>query len=143
MGEWIYYWRREKNDDDEISVLDKVHWHGPALVVALEKPITADGPDAPATKVAWIAHGSSLMRIILEHLRPEYPSERSRRVEHADHVPEHEDPVSRLPQAVRRAQGPVNYRDLTGQPGPSPPDTDDGPPARRARRGAAAHHLHA
>ena len=66
------YWRHEKKSDDELSVFDKVHWHGPALVVALEKPITADGPDAPATKVAWIAHGSSLMRIILEHLRPEY-----------------------------------------------------------------------
>ena len=56
-GIWmrVYYHviiRAEKNDDDEISVLDKVHWHGPALVVALEKPITADGPDAPATKVA-------------------------------------------------------------------------------------------
>ena len=78
------------------------------------------------------------MRIILEHLHPECPMERSRRIERADHVPEPEDPVNRARQAVRRAQGPVNYRDLTGQPCPSPPDADDGPPARRARRGAAA-----
>ena len=49
VSEWIYYWPHEKNDDGDITILDKVHWHGPALVVALEKSITADGPDAPAT----------------------------------------------------------------------------------------------
>ena len=75
----------------------------------------------------------------MEHLRPEYPSERSRRVEHADHVPEPEDPVNRARQAVRRAQGPVNYRDLTGQPGPMQPAgrrRRTSCPSRR--RGAAA-----
>ena len=47
----VRYWRHAKNGDDEITILDidKVHWHGPALVVALGKPIAADGPDAPAT----------------------------------------------------------------------------------------------
>ena len=81
-GDWCYYWRHEPAKRGEGGAeggahVEKVHWHGPADVVAIEPSL--GGADRQG--VIWIAHGSSLMQTIPEYLRPEYPAERTLRQE--------------------------------------------------------------
>ena len=76
VGEWIYDWRAQ---DDEY--LEKCQWHGPALVTTVEKK--CDG-DNLKDSVYWVAHGTSLVRVVHEQLRPEFPEERDERLKDDD-----------------------------------------------------------
>ena len=118
VGQWCFYWRHDK--DKEETDLDKVHWHGPALVVACEP--SADPEADESTKVYWVCHGTSLMRVIPEHLRPELPEERRAR-EQSDNTDD-ASTLDRVRRLLRRVRGPVRFQDLTEQ---------DGPPAEEDR----------
>ncbi|CAK0856800.1 unnamed protein product [Prorocentrum cordatum] len=50
IGEWVYFWRPEMS-----TGMEKCHWHGPALVVAVESKVNED--DVMHASVVWVTHG--------------------------------------------------------------------------------------
>ena len=144
-GEWLYYWRikrvarrdddeedpdREDGSDPDDARVDEdqvSHWHGPALVVAVERKIQEEG-DKTVASCVWAVHGSSLLRLLHEHCRPELQHEKEDR---ETNRPETADPVTPLERArelLHRVRGPVNFHDYVGQDGP--PVDPSGLPAR-------------
>ena len=95
-GEWLYYWRLKnvsfkRNDagddqdddesEDEDARIDEdmvSNWHGPALVVAVERKAQTEG-DKTVASCVWAVHGASLLRLLHEHCRPEQQFEREDR----------------------------------------------------------------
>ena len=118
VGEWVYYWRQDSKDE----ALDKVFWHGPGLVVAIEahEHLSTGSHSNP---VVWVAHGAALYRTIAEQLRPELPMEQQAR----ERQPDMRDPrnaVQRARDALQGIRGPVRYNDLTAEGVPEYPDDD-------------------
>ncbi|CAK0898302.1 unnamed protein product, partial [Prorocentrum cordatum] len=64
IGEWVYFWRPEMS-----TGMEKCHWHGPALVVAVESKVNED--DVMHASVVWVTHGCTIYRCTVEQLRPE------------------------------------------------------------------------
>ena len=60
-GQLVYYWR-----DAPGGAGPKIRWKGPATVV-----MTEPGRTGPSTNTYWITHGSTLLRVSGEHLRPD------------------------------------------------------------------------
>ena len=106
-GDWVYYWR---SGDGK---LEPSRWRGPALVCSMT-PRDGSG-DAPRPSVYWIAHGSALIRVAPEHLRPGAPRETQARLilPSTARVADVQSTVRRVLQPVR---GPIRFLDLSGDP---------------------------
>lgn len=138
VGEYVYYWRTS-NDKLEPS-----RWRGPALVCMVE-PRAEDGVQRPS--VYWLAHGSSLVRVAPEHVRPEVGSERATRLETMPQTAVRQPLQEQLVQTLQPVRGPVRFLTLSGQEGPNlnvlapDPSADDSPepePQRRRKEEASA-----
>ena len=68
LGSWVFYWRQGDQK------LEPSRWRGPAILCMIEPRVTDSG--ACRSSVYWVAHGSSLVRVAPEHVRPELPRER-------------------------------------------------------------------
>ena len=82
-GQQVYYWR-----DAPGGAGPKIRWKGPATVI-----MTEPGRTGPATNTYWITHGSTLLRVSGEHLRPD--------LGHQDDA----DPMLRASQALDAIRG--------------------------------------
>ena len=99
IGDYAYYWR---SNDKKLAIS---RWRGPALVCAIEPRKLDSGATKPS--VYWLAHGSALVRVAPEHLRPEVPRERSARIEHLPETVQQADVESTVLAALRPVRGPV------------------------------------
>ena len=107
-GDWVYYWRSTD------SKLEISRWRGPALVCSMTP---RDGSDSlPAPSVYWLAHGSSLVRVSPECLRPEAPRERQSRLEQFPQTARVADVQATVRQALQPVRGPIRFLDLLGDP---------------------------
>ena len=104
LGDWVYYWRQSD------SKLDPTRWRGPALVCAIEPRSQETG--VLRASVYWLAHGSSLVRVAPEHIRPEVARERSHRLNEQPSTALTTGIRDRVLQALQPAQGPVRFLDL-------------------------------
>ena len=133
VGVYIYY-LRISNDK-----LKPSRWRGPAVVCMVE-PRTKDGVQRPS----WVAHGSSLVRVAPEHVRPEVGSERATRLETMPQTAVRQPLQQQLVQALQPVRGPDRFLNLANQtadpdllpsaPDPSADDSPDQPPQQRRRR---------
>ena len=64
VGQWAYYWR---TTDEKLQVQ---RWKGPAIICMLEP-----SPNSGRITCVWLAHGASLVRAAVEHVRLENPRE--------------------------------------------------------------------
>ena len=92
-GQRVYYWR-----DAPGGAGPKLRWKGPAVVV-----MTEPGRTGPTTNTYWVAHGTTLLRVSSEHLRPD--------LNHNDET----EPTQRAKQALDQIRGrsAALYTDLT------------------------------
>ena len=120
VGEHVYYWRTS-NDKLEPS-----RWRGPALVCMVE-PRVEEGLTRPS--VYWLAHGSSLVRVAPEHVRPEVGSERATRLETMPQTAVRQPLQDQLVQTLQPVRGPVRFLNLTNQEGPDLPSSAPDPAA--------------
>ncbi len=130
VGEYVYYWRTS-NDKLEPS-----RWRGPALVCMVE-PRGQDGMTRPS--VYWLAHGSSLVRVAPEHVRPEVGSERGTRLETRPQTAVRQPLQEQLVQTLQPVRGPVRFLNLTHQelsssPYPAADDSPDSEPRHQRGR---------
>ena len=132
VGDYVYYWRTS-NDKLEPS-----RWRGPALVCMVE-PRVEEGLQRPS--VYWLAHGSSLVRVAPEHVRPEVGTERATRLETMPQTAVRQPLQRQLVQTLQPVRGPVRFLNLANQAMPSselsaPDDpADDSPePVSQRRR---------
>ncbi|CAK0886983.1 unnamed protein product, partial [Prorocentrum cordatum] len=105
VGEWVYIWRPEPSRG-----LEKRHWFGPALVVAVEAKPNED--DVMHTSVVWATHGRVIYRCTVEQLRPELPGEAREREGRRDDPDSPLSLIEKLRRALKRTKGTCNYRDL-------------------------------
>ena len=120
VGEYAYYWRTAENK------LDTSRWRGPALICAIEPRLTDGG--VPRPHVYWLAHGSALVRVAPEHIRPEVPRERSARVQHLPHTVQAEDVSSTVRNALQPVRGPIRFVDLAPRTAVSDATSSASPP---------------
>ena len=107
-GDWVYYWR---SGDGK---LEPSRWRGPALVCSMT-PRDGSG-DVPRPSVYWIAHGSALIRVAPEHLRPEAPRETQARLLHLPSTARVADVQSTVRRVLQPVRGPIRFLDLSGDP---------------------------
>ena len=81
-GQQVFYWR-----DAPGGAGPKIRWKGPATIVMVEP-----GKTGPATDTHWIVHGTTLLRVSPEHLRP-----------HLNHSSD-TDPTDRAKQALQQVR---------------------------------------
>ncbi|CAK0816650.1 unnamed protein product [Prorocentrum cordatum] len=105
VGEWVYIWRPEPSRG-----LEKCHWFGPALAVAVEAKPNED--DVMHTSVVWATHGCVIYRCTVEQLRPELPGEAREREGRRDDPDSPLSLIEKLRRALKRTKGTCNYRDL-------------------------------
>ncbi|CAK0797600.1 unnamed protein product [Prorocentrum cordatum] len=105
VGEWVYIWRPEPSRG-----LEKCHWFGPALVVAVEAKPNED--DVMHTSVVWATHGRVIYRCTVEQLRPELPGEAREREGRRGDPDSPLSLIEKLRRALKRTKGTCNYRDL-------------------------------
>ena len=132
VGDYVYYWR---NSNDK---LEPSRWRGPALVCTVEPRVEA-GVQRPS--VYWLAHGSSLVRVAPEHVRPEVGTERATRLENMPQTAVRQPLQQQLVQTLQPVRGQVRCLNLANQAMPSSelsaPDAtaDDSPePVPQRRR---------
>ncbi|CAK9009019.1 Copia protein [Durusdinium trenchii] len=82
-GQRVFYWR-----DAPGGAGPKLRWKGPAIVV-----MTEEGRTGPATNTYWVTHGTTLLRVSGEHLRPD--------LNHQDDT----DPIIRAKNALDQIRG--------------------------------------
>ena len=82
-GQRVFYWR-----DAPGGAGPKLRWKGPATVV-----MTEEGRTGPATNTYWVTHGTTLLRVSGEHLRPD--------LNHQDDT----DPIIRAKNALDQIRG--------------------------------------
>ena len=83
VGQQVFYWR-----DAPGGAGPKLRWRGPAVIVMVEP-----GKTGPTNNTYWLTHGTTLLRVSGEHLRP-----------HLDHQ-DTQDPMSRAKQALDAVRG--------------------------------------
>ncbi|CAK0862702.1 unnamed protein product [Prorocentrum cordatum] len=105
IGEWVYFWRPEMS-----TGLEKCHWHGLALVVAVESKVNED--DVMHTSVAWVTHGRTIYRCTVEQLRPELSSETREREGRREDPDSLLSTIEKLRRALRRTKGTCSFSDL-------------------------------
>ncbi|CAK0893704.1 unnamed protein product, partial [Prorocentrum cordatum] len=118
IGEWVYFWRRDKGESDLI----KSYWKGPPMIMQVEY---TDDPDKLRQSVLWCVHGSTLIRTTHELLRAELPEERRQREEEDD---DHGLPLStaeRVLEKLRNISGSTKFADHTGEVIGQPEDYED------------------
>ena len=82
-GQRVYYWR-----DAPGGAGPKIRWKGPATVI-----MTEPGRTGPSTNTYWITRGTTLLRVLGEHLRPD--------LNHSDTT----DPIQRAKAALDSVRG--------------------------------------
>ncbi|CAK0900583.1 unnamed protein product [Prorocentrum cordatum] len=105
IGEWVYFWRPEMS-----TGLEKCHWHGPALVVAVESKVIEG--DVFYASVVWVTHGRAIYRCTVEQLRPELSSETREREGWREDPDSPLSTVEKLRRALRRTKGTCSFSDL-------------------------------
>ncbi|CAK0883894.1 unnamed protein product [Prorocentrum cordatum] len=116
IGEWVYFWRPEMS-----TGLEKCHWHGPALVVAVESKVNGD--DVMHASVVWVTHGCTIYRCTVEQLRPELTSETREREGRREDPDSPFSTIEKLRRALRRARWACSFSDLAE--GGQRPQCDD------------------
>ena len=112
LGSWAYYWRQGD------TKLDTSRWRGPALVCMIEPKPKSDAQKF-TPHVYWLAHGSSMVRVAPEHVRPELPRERVARLENMPETASDRSVKDQILTALRPLRGPVRFLDLQSQQFPS------------------------
>lgn len=98
-----------------LAKLEETRWHGPALVCALEPKVNLDPEDkAGRVSVYWVAHGSALVRVAPEHVRPEVPRQRYARLDTQPETAVTSSLSQTSASALTPVQGPVRFCDLGG-----------------------------
>ncbi|CAK0828215.1 unnamed protein product [Prorocentrum cordatum] len=105
IGEWVYLWR-----PDQTQGLEKRHWHGPALAIAVETKVNED--NAMRTSVARVTHGRAIYRCTVEQLRPELPGGARKREGRSVDPGSPLCAIEKLRRAPKRTKGASNCRDL-------------------------------
>ncbi|CAK0823245.1 unnamed protein product [Prorocentrum cordatum] len=105
IGEWVYFWRPEMS-----TGMEKCHWHGPALVAAVESKVNED--DVMHTSVVWVTHGRTIYRCTVEQLRPELSSETREREGRREDPDSPHSTTEKLRRALRRTKGTRSFSDL-------------------------------
>ena len=106
--------------------------------MCMVEPRAEDGVQRPS--VYWLAHGSSLVRVAPEHVRPEVGSERATRLETMPQTAVRQPLQEQLVQTLQPVRGPVRFLNLSGQEGPNlnvfapDPSADDSPEPQPQRR---------
>ncbi|CAK0792453.1 unnamed protein product [Prorocentrum cordatum] len=122
IGEYVYFWRRDKGESDLI----KSYWKGPAMVTQVEY---TDDPDKLRQSVIWCVHNNTLLRTTHELLRPELPEERRQREEADDDFGLPLSTAERLLKKLKSTTGSIKYKDCVGDALGDPEDhVDDGRP---------------
>ena len=104
LGSWVFYWRQGDQK------LEPSRWRGPAILCMIEPRVTDSGACRPS--VYWVAHGSSLVRVAPEHIRPELPRERLARLEHFPETALDRPVQDTIRQVLQPVRGPVHFLDL-------------------------------
>ena len=107
IGQWAYYWR---TTDEKLQVQ---RWKGPALICMLEP-----SANSARTTCVWLAHGASLVRATIEHVRLENPREAAARIATMPDTIASRPLHQQVTQALRPVRGPVRFLNLGG-PGSS------------------------
>ncbi|CAK0788562.1 unnamed protein product, partial [Prorocentrum cordatum] len=102
VGEWVYFWLSEHTQG-----MEKCHWYGPALAVAVEAKINED--NAMHTSAT---HGRAIYPCSLEQLRPELPGEAREREGRSEDPDSPLSTIEKFRRVLRRTKGTCNYRDL-------------------------------
>ncbi|CAK0861054.1 unnamed protein product [Prorocentrum cordatum] len=122
IGEYVYFWRRDKGESDLI----KSYWKGPAMVTQVEY---TDDPDKLRQSVIWCVHNNTLLRTTRELLRPELPEERRQREEADDAFGLPLSTAERLLKKLKSTTGSIKYKDCVGDAlGDPEGHVDDGRP---------------
>ena len=109
VGQWACYWR---TTDEKLQVQ---RWKGPAIICMLEP-----SPNSGRTTCVWLAHGASLVRAAIEHVRLENPRETVARMEQMPETIAARPLQQQVLQALRPVRGPVRFLNLGA---PSSSDT--------------------